>query len=64
VRLVGRIVVWVEAAADVSTATIITLPSNAEPKTSPAGRPSTSPEESPASRSAPPNAIAAVATIT
>ncbi len=44
VREVGRIVVCVDAAAEVSTATITSLPSVLEPKTSPASSPSTSPD--------------------
>jgi hypothetical protein len=62
VRDVGRIVVWVEAAADVRTATMMIFPSRLEPNTSPASRPRTSPDWSPARRSTPPNAIAATDT--
>jgi hypothetical protein len=61
VRAVGRIVVWVDAAADVSTA-MITILSHGLPKTWLPSSCRTS--SSSASCFGPPNAIAAVATIT
>src|SRR6478736_714937 len=64
VREVGRIVVWVDAAADESTAMITILPSRLEPNTEFARIPSTSPVSSLARSAGPAYAIAAVDTIT
>jgi hypothetical protein len=63
VRAVGRIVVCVEAAAEVSTA-ITTILSHGVPSTSAPSSPSVSPDSSLAIASAPANATAAVATRT
>ena len=52
VRVVGRMVVCVDAAADVNTAMISSL-SSGEPSTSVPSRPSASPDSSPARRSTP-----------
>ena len=62
VRAVGRIVVWVDAAAEVSTAMISSL-SRGEPSTSVPSTLSTSSEFS-TSWSTPPKACAAIVTIT
>ena len=61
VRAVGRIVVWVDAAADVSTAMIISL-SSGEPRTSFASAARTSPSPCSARYSAPWSACAAIVT--